>query len=209
MADAARPDRQIDLITASSLDDARTEACVAHLSPDETAETTLLAISLTQSPDAWLRAFRQETDALPSRVGLVVSDVPARSAAAVDDGAGWQLPPAESVSVTTVDDPGDLTALGIKVNEFVEQWAAEGRAGDDRRLVVCFDSLTVLLQYAALDRTFRFLHVLVGQLRRHGAAAHFHLDPSTQDDRTVSTLASLFDEADVEAAGSASRARNA
>lgn len=175
------------------MDDARVDACIQQLSADET-ETTVLAVSLNQSPDAWLRRFREATDVLPNRIGLVVSGAPARSTSAATGGDGWRLPPAESVSVTTVDDPGDLTALGIKVNEFVEQWASEGNADDDRQLLFCFESLTVLLQYAEIERAFRFLHVLVDRLRRRGVEAHFHLDPTTQDEQTLATLAPLFDD---------------
>lgn len=196
MADAERADQQIRLLAGSAMDDASTEACIEHVNAGPAAATTVLAVSLTDTPDTWLRRYRERADALPARLGLVVAGDPARSVGAAGGSADWRLPPTESVSVTTVDDPGDLTALGIKITDFVGQWASEGEPDEERRLVFCFDSLTVLLQYAELERTFRFLHVLVGRLRQRGIEAHFHLDPSTQDERVLKTVASLFDAVD-------------
>lgn len=175
------------------MSDERREACFDHLSPEDPARTTIFAVSLTQSPDTWLRRFRDGVDAVPSRLGLVVAGVSARSASATGGSTSWEFPPTESVSVASVEDPGDLTALGIKINTFLEQWERAGEPDDDRRLVLCFESVTVLLQYADLERVFRFLHVLIGRLRESGVEAHFHLDPTTQDEHTVATLSSLFD----------------
>lgn len=187
----------VRLQTGSPMDDDRTAACLEQLRPTQPADTTVLAVTLTDTPDAWLRRFRAQTDALPARIGLVVVGGHARSTSAIGGTDGWHLPPTESISVTSIDDPGDLTALGIKINEFVEQWSAGGDTGTGR-LNLCFESLTVLLQYADLERVFRFLHVLVARLRETGVDAHFHIDPSTQDEQTLVTLASLFDDVEGE-----------
>lgn len=78
-------------------------------------------------------------------------------------------------------------------------------AGAD--VVVSVDSLDLLLQYTSLESLYRFLHVLVGRLDtlgfdgrgdsgpdgpHLGARGLFFLDPTTQDEATVTTLESLF-----------------
>jgi hypothetical protein len=88
------------------------------------------------------------------------------------------------VHVTTVA-PDDLTGVGIAVGRYLDRW--EGTP------MVCVDSLTALLDHVDQDRLFRFMHTLTGRFVAAGAAAHVHLDPSTQDERTVATLATLFE----------------
>lgn len=198
MDQAEGGDGWVRLQTGSPMDDDQTARCIDQLTPNRPAETAVLAVTLTDSPDSWLRRYRQRSDALPSRIGLIVAGGHARSTSAVGGSDGWRLPPTESISVTMVDDPGDLTAIGIKINEFLEQWDLEANTADDPRLKVCFDSLTVLLQYADVERVFRFLHVLSSRLAEENVQAHFHLDPSTQDEQTLKLLGSLFDEVDGE-----------
>lgn len=98
--------------------------------------------------------------------------------------------PPTHVEVGSVGSAGDLTALGVEITETLTEW-------DRRPLAIgfCFHSLTPLFQYADLDRVYRFLHVITGRLSAVGARAHFHLDPNAHDDRTVSTLQTLFDAA--------------
>lgn len=92
------------------------------------------------------------------------------------------------VSVRAVSSPADLTDLGISVNAFLSEWA-----GDGNRTVVCFHSVTTLLQYVDLQRAFRFFHLIAGRVREVDGLAHYHVDPSAHDDRTVNTLTTLFD----------------
>ena len=84
-----------------------------------------------------------------------------------------------------VEEPADLTGLGITISERLTDWSPDS--------LLIFESLTVLLEYVDLKRVFRFLHVLVNRVKATGAVAHYHLDPGEHDDRTVATLTSLFD----------------
>jgi hypothetical protein len=59
--------------------------------------------------------------------------------------------------------------------------------------LLCFHSLTTLLQYADPQRTFRFVHTLGSRARSCGVIAHYHLDPAAHDAPTVATLEPLFD----------------
>jgi len=97
------------------------------------------------------------------------------------------LPP-ERLEVDAVLDPADLTTLGIRISEQLSEWGST-----DEQPVVCFHSLTELLEATDLNRAFRFLHLLTRRLSLAGAIAHFHLDPETCDEKTIETLRPLFD----------------
>jgi len=96
------------------------------------------------------------------------------------------LPP-ERLEVDAVLDPADLTTLGIRISEQLSEWGST-----DEQPVVCFHSLTELLEATDLNRAFRFLHLLTRRLSLAGAIAHFHLDPETCDEKTIETLRPLF-----------------
>lgn len=118
----------------------------------------------------------------PARHGLIAVGDEVRSAAASGgpDFSG-------AIAVDAVSDPGDLRRIGVSVSEFVERW------DDLDRIVLCFDSLTDLLDHAQPDAAFRFVHVLTNRLESVDAVAHFHLDPTAHDETVVNTFGSIFD----------------
>jgi hypothetical protein len=144
----------------------------------------VLHVTLVQPPAIRLRRWRAHTTAdPPERVGVVgfrasggevteripVPDVPTPARVA------WSA------------QPPDLTRIWVAVVDFLEDWAVDGR------VVVCVHSLTVLLQYADLERVFRFCHAFASRVRESGATAHYHLDTAAVEDRTVNTLRKVFD----------------
>lgn len=132
----------------------------------------VLLVTFARSPDELL-------------AGLASGDTVETRVIAVGDGvrstAGASVGP-----VTTVEHPADLTELGIRVGRGLEDWS-------DRGFLLEFHSLTALLEHCDLERAFRFLHVLTGQLTQTDATARFHLDPDAVDDTAVATVHSLFD----------------
>lgn len=92
------------------------------------------------------------------------------------------------IDVESIDDPSDLSSLGIAISGFL---ADSPPAGGET--IVCFHSLTALLAHSDLERAFRFLHVLTGRIAAADAVAHFHVDPTAHDPRDLNTLAALFD----------------
>jgi len=88
------------------------------------------------------------------------------------------------VDVVSIDDPADLSSLGIEISGFLT---------DAGETMLCFQSLTELLNHSDLERAFRFLHVLAGRIRGADAVAHFHIDPTAHEPRDLNTLAALFD----------------
>ncbi|PSQ09551.1 hypothetical protein BRC93_12505 [Halobacteriales archaeon QS_5_70_15] len=152
---------------------------VAEAQPD-----AILWITVTRSVDDKLRGWQQHPEAeLPDQIGMI--DVGGqthlgRSSESVLDG--------HSVQIETVSDPRDLTGLGIAVNTVLGKWV-----DTDTRPVVCFDSITPLLQYSDLRRLFRFLHVFSQHLAEHSGVVHYHLDPTAHDQETINTLLELID----------------
>lgn len=120
----------------------------------------------------------------PARLGFVsVGDV--LRAASADDGLDFTQP----IVVDAVENPNDLSAIGLSVSRFCEHWGST-----DEQLVVCFHSLDALLRHAPPKKVFQFTHVLTNRLSNVGALSHFHLDPSAHDDRVVGTFGTIFDE---------------
>lgn len=97
---------------------------------------------------------------------------------------------------TTADDdisiraesPDNLTAIGVKSNEFVTEWSQR-----DTPIEAWFDSVSGLLQHADLDVAYRFLDVFTGRLTAVNARGLYHLSPETHDEQAVNTIRPLFD----------------
>jgi hypothetical protein len=143
------------------------------------AGTTVLWVSYTRSPEACVERYREAVDAGGN------GDGPSLSVITVGDTATETDSTAPSdVTVQTVSTAKDLTALGVMLSQTIS---------DHEHVVLCFDSLTVLLQYVDRETAYEFLNAVTGHLYAADASAHFHLDPTAHDRRTVDALASLFD----------------
>jgi len=91
----------------------------------------------------------------------------------------------DGVQTESISAPSDLTGLGIQIGQFLSEW--------DAPVVVCFDSLTSMLQYVDFQTAYEFLHAITGQVHAAGARAHFHVDPSAHDDQEIAGITALFD----------------
>ena len=146
------------------------EGCAELLSAT-TPETTVLWVTYTRPPSACIEHFRA-AEAPGSLSVIAVGDMPTVT------------PDADDVTVRSVSTPDDLTGLGITLSQALST---------HEDAVVCFDSLTVVLQYVDTETAYEFLNALTGHLYAADARAHFHLDPTAHDTQTVDALASLFD----------------
>ncbi|MFC4451472.1 DUF7504 family protein [Halorussus aquaticus] len=155
-------------------------------------EKNLLVVSYRRSPDVWLRHWRTNVGELPPEVGFVHVGETTRSSATVSSETSSttrSLPSADAAPfVKTVSDPTDLTSVGVRASEYLETWDGNGR-----RTVVCFDSVTALLDTAALDRAFRFLHVFAGRIESVDGRCYYLLDPSPHDEQSLSAVRELAD----------------
>lgn len=173
--DEAGPRALLLLESRLSGDGAR--ACARLLSTAEPSATALVLVTLVQ-PAATRLGVRDRIASPPDRTAVV--DASVADVAGDDDGDG-------DTAVRRVSGPENLTRLGVAVTETL--------AGlDGRRPVLCFDSLSVLLQYVPPRAALRFLTTLRSHLDAAGARAHFHLDPGVHDERTVAALRSALDE---------------
>lgn len=161
------------------------DACRSRLSVGAPEEARLLVVTLTGTAQDCLHRWEDAHDgAMPADVGVVT--VGGR-AGERDQSGGTEPTQVTAGGITNVGSAGDLTGIGIAVSEYLAEW------GTDRPTVLCFDSITTLLQYTDIQAVFRFLHVLTRRSEQAGARAHFHLDPAAHDDRTVHIITSLFD----------------
>jgi hypothetical protein len=167
------------LLLAPSMGAPKRDACHALLTQTPPATTNVLSVTFTTSPSEWIDEWTDRAGEAPARGGIVAIG----QAEANTGDPAWQ--------VATVENPSDLTGIGIELSEVLSTMA--DAAGDDEPLFVCFDSITSLLQYADLQRTFRFLHVVTGRIKTVGGVAHFHIDPAAHTDQEIATLKSLFD----------------
>lgn len=171
LADAERV-----LLLSSTLSDGEERRVCRALMGEQSDE--LLYVSLVRSVDDVVA----EWQGAPGVDSLAVVTVETTRGNAADVGTASAL----DLRTEYVSSPDDLTGLGIAITETLDGFDGPAPA-------VCFDSLTVLLQYADAEQTFRFLHVLSRYLSDASVSFHAHLDPVTQEDRTLSTLATLFD----------------
>lgn len=167
------------MLLAPSIGAAKSNACHALLTQTPPESTNVLAVSFTETPAEWVDEWDATAGGPPAR-GAVVSI--GQAEASLEDPT-W--------ATATTENASDLTGIGIQLSELLSGLAES--AGDDESLVVCFDSVTSLLQYADLQRTFRFLHVVTGRVKSVGGVGHYHVDPQAHTAQDLATLKGLFD----------------
>jgi KaiC/GvpD/RAD55 family RecA-like ATPase len=86
--------------------------------------------------------------------------------------------------------PVDMTGIGIKFSEFIEEFYTKR---DVKRNRVAIDSLSTLLMYSDLQTVFRFMHVLTSRIEDAEAIGIHVLESTAHDAETLNTLKQLFD----------------
>lgn len=163
------------------------DACVDLLTVTDPAEAAVLSVAFTQSVRERVAIWTEHADATPAE-SVVVSVDPAFGDGGADDGLDHDSHAGGDITVERVDDAEDLTTLGVRVADHLDRWT-----GSDRQSVVCFHSVTPLLQYVPTDRAYEFLDTVTARCAEAGAVAHAHMDPLAHDAETVATFATLFD----------------
>lgn len=167
------------LLLAPSLGSHGKDAGMRLLTRTPPEKTNVLSVSYVESPAEFVKRWNETAGVSPARGGFVAVGA---AEGAVDDPA-W--------AVRAVENPSDLTGVGIELSELLSGMATA--AGDDEHVAFCFNSITSLLQYADVQRTFRFLHVVTGRVKTVGGTGHYHIDPDAHDSQTMATLKGLFD----------------
>lgn len=176
------------LLAAPTFSEATEEVCTRLRSGDGPAGRSLVAVTLTKTPDRWLEA---QAGRLPDDACLVCVGEQARSAAGsnAETAAGTAGPTAD-LTIRTVSNPGNLTRLGVAL---VECLPAAAPAGGAPETALCFESVGTLFQHADAGSVFQFFQVLTNHVAASGVTAHYHVDPTAVDEREFGRLAVLFD----------------
>jgi hypothetical protein len=167
------------LLLAPSMGGHGSDACLELLTTTPPEETNVLAVTFTRTAGEWGDHWNDHVGESPSRGGIVSIG---QMGGGIDD-PEW--------AVKQVENPSDLTGIGIELSELLSGMSSA--ADEDESIRMCFNSVTSLLQYADLQRAFRFLHVVTGRMKTVGAVGHYHLDPEAHDRQTLATLKGLFD----------------
>lgn len=171
------------LVQTDAINRHGTAICHDLLARDEPTARNVLAIDFQQSADQWLKDWKDDVGTMPNDLRLIVMEDAHRSTAI---GEADSEPSDHKIS--PIGNPQDLTALGIKITEAINEWETTGL-----EIAACLDSLSTMLQYTDFDPVFRFLHVFIRQLDSVGATGHFHIDPTAHDQQTITRLLQLFD----------------
>lgn len=86
--------------------------------------------------------------------------------------------------------PVDMTGIGIKLSEFLQEFYEERNC---RRNRVLLHSVSTLLLYSDLQTVFRFLHVFTGRIQSADGLGLYIIDSTAHDDQTMNTMKQLFD----------------
>ncbi|WP_136589090.1 RAD55 family ATPase [Salinigranum halophilum] len=96
----------------------------------------------------------------------------------------------ENDHVKYASSPVDMTGIGIKFSEVLEEYYQTREIKQNR---VMLHSLSTLLMYSDLQTVFRFLHVFTGRVQSIDGLGLFSIDSTAHDDQTMNTLKQLFD----------------
>lgn len=150
--------------------------CTDHIFDQRDSEPAIVLVTLIESPRRRLQTLREHNNRLPNDISVIcTAESLGRSSAEIN-----------GVEVVTISDPSDLARLGVKISDVLS-------ALTDRPIVLCFYSLTDLIQLVELSRVFQFVYTLGGRVSASGAEAHYHLNPNAHDNQVISTLRPLFD----------------
>lgn len=86
-----------------------------------------------------------------------------------------------------VDSPGNLTAIGVKVTELLDELA------DQPATAVGLYSISQLLMHAGLEQTYQFTHILAQQAAAANIPFVAVINDRAHDDQTVNAIYERFD----------------
>ncbi len=93
-------------------------------------------------------------------------------------------------NVCAVGTPSDLTGIGMHYSRLYEELAGAGF----EQIRTGLYTLTTILPYVdEIQPVYRFLHSVTGRIRSAGGFGAVAMDPKTQDERVLGSLAQPFD----------------
>lgn len=161
------------------------ETCIELLSAAPYHRENVLSVTFSQSARERLQVFDAYTNEHPAAGTVISVGEFTRSTSSESAAVGV---PGCPFSIETIEDATDLTELGIRISRQLRDWEENGN-----QTVVCFRSVTELLEQVDEKTAFRFLHVLAARFEASDAVVHCHMDPDAHDEATIRTFRELFD----------------
>jgi hypothetical protein len=171
-------DGNVVLLLSPARGDGEHDACLRLSTTEPPPETAMIWVTFIEGADDRLDGWLDGVGELPASSSVVAVGQADHEVTVADP---------DAVRVERVRDARDLPRIGITISTILQE------IDDSLQPVLCFNSVTTLLQYAESDRVFRFLTVLKNRLETSGAAGHYHLHPGTVDEDTVTALRELCD----------------
>lgn len=100
------------------------------------------------------------------------------------------VPTADTINIKRASSPVDLTGIGVKISQFLEDFWMKKNI---RKTRLCINSLSTMLMYSNIQTVFRFLHVFTGRVKAAGAIGVYLVEDGMHDDQAIATLKQLFD----------------
>lgn len=167
------------LVFAPRSSETEREAC-ADLSAIGGKNAAAVLVSYAQQAQRRFRTWREGPDGRFDDVAVISVGERRQSNSTTTVGEG-------TVSVRSIGDRSDLIRLGIAINDALSERDAAGT-------VLCFHTVTDLIEFVGEEQAFRFFYTLIRQVETVGARAHYHMDPAAHDEQTVIKFRSLFDD---------------
>ncbi|RQH03170.1 RAD55 family ATPase [Natrarchaeobius oligotrophus] len=139
-----------------------------------------IVVTTKDSAEKVLEEFSGAVETGEPDVGVVDCVTKQRGIGTVDD----------DPRVKYASSPIDMTGIGIKLSEFLQEFY-ETRGVTENRVLL--HSVSTLLMYSDLQTVFRFLHVFTGRIQSADALGIYIIDSTAHDDQTMNTLKQLFD----------------
>lgn len=173
------------LLLVSPLEADDLDGCMDLLTVDAPARENVWSLGITVSPNTRVKNWEERVGEKPAAFRVVsVGRLPHTTARETARSYGFDPEP----HFVSVSDGGNLTRIGAEFTSALGEWADSGR-----RTVVCFHSVSALLQYASEKRAFQFLNTFTRHVEEEGALAHYHLDPEAHAPATVARFSSIVD----------------
>ena len=180
------------LVLAPPTDPSVEDGCASRIAPASGRERAAIVVSMTGTPERCLSDLAGANGPLPPEIYLIcVGDqMRAGKVGYSSQGQRRSLDGDTGVTVDTVTSATNLTKLGIRITERLEEAAGLDGHGT---VTFCFQTLSPLLVYNDFSTVFKFLHTLTSRLARVGVKAQFNIDPAAHDDKQIAALKQLFD----------------
>lgn len=161
------------------------DGCLDLLTMREPDEENIWSLGVTLSANRRVENWETHVGTVPAAFRLVsVGELPDDEARETADARGIDPDP----HFVTLQDLSDLDDVQAELGATLDEWTPT-----DRPTLVCFHSVTSLIEEANESRAFRLLSSFTAAVDEAGAIAHYHMDPGAHDDATVAKLLLLFD----------------